>query len=114
MIVGCDLLHVRFKLTTFCCCVLYKNGSNYDMQKYLNIEMGYALHTLVFELINSDKAVTRIMATSTGDKVYQAPYDEGQSPSRFIWVQFVCVCMCGVCMYILCEACVCERVVKAV
>ncbi|KAL5468935.1 hypothetical protein EMCRGX_G030095 [Ephydatia muelleri] len=34
------------------------------------------LSPYVFELINSDKAVTRIMATSTGDKVYQAPYDE--------------------------------------
>lgn len=73
--------------------------------------MGYALHTLVFELINSDKAVTRIMATSTGDKVYQAPYDEGQSPSRFIWVQFVCVYVwgCVVCACISCVRHVCVR-----
>ena len=30
-----------------------------------------------FELVNSDKAVARIFVTSLGDKVYQAPYDQG-------------------------------------
>ena len=34
---GRDLLHVRFKLTTFCCCVLYKNGSNYDLRRNIEI-----------------------------------------------------------------------------